>query len=295
MARGNSSEERGSRGSRKSDRIELTVPVEVEGMDPDGQTFAEKTVTLNVGRHGAMLQLAQKLFPEQDLTVRKPGGDPIEAVVVGMTEAGEGRFTYGLVFKDEARNFWGIEFPELTDADKAAARVLLECRVCSKRELTYLNEVEMLVFYANRSITRPCGKCAASTSWVRGEHDAWVGPPPERVAEKEKIDGRSIKRKHTRLKLRMDVCVRTLEYGDDVARLDDISRGGFGFRSRKRYVKNQRVEAATNYRKGSPNIFVPARITSVGRPGNDEFVRYGVAYLSEEDASPRKQGAGAQA
>jgi hypothetical protein len=289
------SEERGSRGPRKSDRIELSVPVEIVGLGPDGQTFAEKTSTLNVGRHGAMLQLAQKLFPEQDLTVRKPDADPIEAMVVGMTEAGEGRFTYGLVFKDEARNFWGIEFPELTDADKAAARVLLECRACGKRELTYLNEVEMLVFHANRSITRHCGKCAASTSWVRAEHDAWVGPPPEQAAETEKIDGRSIKRKHTRVKLRMEVCVRTLEHGDDVARLDDICSGGFGFRSRKRYVKNQRVEAATNYHKGAPNIFVPARITSAGKPGNDEFARYGVAYLSEEDASPRKREAGAKA
>lgn len=289
------SEERPSRGSRKSDRIELTVPLEVSGMDPDGRMFAEKTVTLNVGRHGAMLQLTQKLFPEQDLTVRKPGDEPIEAVVLGMTEGGEGRFTYGLVFKDQERNFWGIEFPELSEAEKAAARVLLECRACTKRELTYLNEVELLVFHANRMLTRHCGKCAASTMWVRAEHDAWEGPRPELVAAKE-IDGRSIKRKHTRLKLRMEVCVRTLEYGDDVARLDDISRGGFGFRSRKRYVKNQRVEAATNYRKDSPNIFVAARITSAGKPGNDQFARYGVAYLSEEDASPRKkQGAGAKA
>jgi hypothetical protein len=276
------------RSGRKSDRIELTVPVEVSGLGPDGQAFVEKTVTLNVGRHGALLRLTQKLFPEQEVTLSKPGSEPLEATVVGMTEGGEDRFTYGLMFKDATRNFWGIEFPELSEADKAAARVLLECRVCGKRELTYLNEVEMLVFHANRMITRPCGQCAASTAWVRAEHDAWEGPRPELVAAKE-IDGRSIKRQHTRLKLRMEVCVRTLEYGDDVARLDDISRGGFGFRSRKRYVKNQRVEAATNYRPGGPNIFVPARITSAGKPDSDEFARYGVAYLSEEDAARKKQ------
>lgn len=279
--------ERETRRGRKSDRIELTVPVEVSGLGPDGQAFVEKTVTLNVSRHGAMLRLAQKLFPEQEVTVNKPGGEPSEAIVVGMTEGSENQFTYGLMFKDATRNFWGIEFPELSEADKVAARVLLECRVCGKRELTYLNEVEMLVFHANRMITRPCGKCAASTAWVRAEHDAWEGPRPELLAAKE-IDGRSIKRKHTRLKLRMEVCVRTLEYGDDVARVDDISRGGFGFRSRKRYVKNQRVEAATNYRPGGPNIFVPARITSAGKPGSDEFARYGVAYLSEQDASRDK-------
>lgn len=279
--------ERETRSGRKSDRIELSVPVEVSGLGPDGQAFVEKTVTLNVGRHGALLRLTQKLFPEQEVTVGKADSEPIEATVVGMTEGGEDRFTYGLMFKDATRNFWGIEFPELSEADKAAARVLLECRVCGRRALTYLNEVEMLVFHANRMITRPCGSCAASTGWVRAEHDAWEGPRPELVAAKE-IDGRSIKRKHTRLKLRMEVCVRTLEYGEDVARLDDISRGGFGFRSRKRYVKNQRVEAATNYRPGGPNIFVPARITSAGKPGSDEFARYGVAYLSEEDASRKK-------
>lgn len=282
--------ERKEQGGRKSDRIELTVPVEVSGMDPAGQPFVEKTVTLNVGRHGAMLQLAQKLFPEQELTVRRPGNDCIEATVVGMTEAAEGRFTYGLVFKDTARNFWGIEFPERNEADKAAARVLLECRACGKRELTYLNEVEMLVFHANRSLTRSCSKCAASTIWERGEHDTWVGPAPRATAAKDEVDGRSIKRKHSRLKMRMEMCVRSIEHGDDVVQLDDISRGGFGFRSRARYRKDQRIEAATNYQPGGPNIFVPARITSAGRAASDGFARYGAAYISEKDAAAKGYG-----
>lgn len=279
-----------SRGSRRSDRIELSVPVEVIGMSPEGHTFAEKTFTLNVGRHGAMVRLAQKLFPEQDLTVRKSGSEPIEAVVVGMTEAGEGQFTYGLVFKDEARNFWGIEFPDLPEDDQVAARVLMECRACTRRELTHLNEVEMVVFHANGSLMRPCGKCGSSTIWERAEHDTWVGPAPKPTAPQEEADGRSIQRRYTRIKMRMEVCVRSQEHGDDVVHLDDISRGGFGFRSRLRYRKNQQVETATNYRPGAPNIFVPARITSAGRFASDGTARYGAAYISEKEASEAKKG-----
>lgn len=272
---------------RRSDRIEMAVPVEVTGLDPEGRTFLEKSVTVNVARHGAMVRLAQKLFPEQELTLSK-GGQSIEAVVVGMTEAGEGQYTYGLVFKGPERDFWGIGFPELSEADQAALRVLLECRACSKRQLTYLNEVEIAVFQKNHSITRACGKCGASTLWQQAEHDIWEGPSPE-VARKDEVDGRSIKRKHPRLKMHMDVCIRTLEHGDDIVQLDDISRGGFGFRSRARYRKQQQIEAATNYQPGGPNIFVPARITSAGKAGSDGKARYGAAYISESEAASQKK------
>jgi len=271
---------------RRSDRIEMALPLEVTGLDPEGRTFSEKSVSVNVARHGAMVRLAQKLFPEQELTLRK-GNQSIEAVVVGIIDAGEGQYTYGLVFKGPERDFWGIRFPELSEADRAALRVVLECRACGKRELTYLNEVEIAVFQNTQSITRGCAKCASSTMWQRAEHDTWVGPSPEAV-RKEEVDGRSIKRKHSRLKMRMEVCVRTAEHGDDVVQLDDISRGGFGFRSRARYRKQQRIEAATNYQPGGPNIFVPAKITSAGKAGSDGKARYGAAYVGEREAASQK-------
>lgn len=280
-----------SRGSRRSDRIELAVQVEVSGMDTLGQMFVEKVTTQNVSRHGATLRLPQKLSPQQELTVRKAGGKSIEMAVVGVTAESEGQFSYGVVFKDQRADFWGIDFPEIGDEEKATTRVLLDCCACTKRELAYLNEVELMVFHASGTIMRACKKCSTSTMWKRAEHDTWVDSPPPPAAAPAKpapepeIDERKIKRKHPRLKMRMEVCVRSSDHGNDVVQLEDISRGGFGFRSRNRYHRDQQVEAATNYQKNGPNIFVPVRITSAGKPGADGTARYGAAYVSEKDAS----------
>ncbi len=281
-----------TRGSRRSDRIELAVQVEVSGMDTLGQMFVEKLTTQNVSRHGATLRLPQKLSPQQELTVRKAGGKSIEMAVVGVTAEAEGQFSYGVVFKDQRADFWGIDFPEIGDEEKATTRVLLDCCACTKRELAYLNEVELMVFHASGTIMRACKKCSTSTMWKRAEHDTWVEPAPlpaavapAKPAPEPEIDGRTIKRKHPRLKMRMEVCVRSADHGNDVVQLEDISRGGFGFRSRNRYHRDQQVEAATNYQKSGPNIFVPVRITSAGRPGADGAARYGAAYVSEKAAS----------
>ena len=71
-------------------------------------------------------------------------------------------------------------------------------------------------------------------------------------------------------------CIRCREKVD-FFECEDVSRGGFRFKSREIYPTGMPVEAAVPYAKNSINIFVAARIAyrqelSAGQQ------RYGVAY-----------------
>jgi hypothetical protein len=68
------------------------------------------------------------------------------------------------------------------------------------------------------------------------------------------------------------------ELGDDMAECDNISKGGFSFRSRKAYPVGAEIEVAVPYTPGWDPVFVTARIRHVEElPSGTQF-RYGVAY-----------------
>ena len=72
--------------------------------------------------------------------------------------------------------------------------------------------------------------------------------------------------------------VRHAELGDDMAECDNISKGGFSFRSRKAYPVGAEIEVAVPYDPGWGPVFVLACIRHAEElPGGTQF-RYGVAY-----------------
>jgi len=99
-------------------------------------------------------------------------------------------------------------------------------------------------------------------------------------------------RKHLRSKLIITVCIRAFREGKDhwgsdeeVIETSDVSRGGFGFQSERRYRKGSHVEVAIPYKAGAANIFVPAKIANVRRQ-KDGRRRYGVAYIPAHKGWP---------
>jgi hypothetical protein len=52
---------------RRSERIELNVPVVLHKPSREGSLFSERTQTLVVNAHGALLFLAEKVAPKQTL------------------------------------------------------------------------------------------------------------------------------------------------------------------------------------------------------------------------------------
>jgi hypothetical protein len=268
---------------RRSDRVVIELPILVTGTDCLGDMFLEQSKTSVVDRHGAKIVLTRKLVPDQEITVRcYPTGRESDARVVGQIGTSlEGAFYYGIALLDPDIDLWGIEFPPVEEAEGAVGRVLLECVRCHTRDLVYLCEFEAEVLEANRYLSRQCRQCRDATVWreatAAGEElpaAAKAAPEAPAPAKRTKND-----RKHVRLDLKVNVCIRHPQYGEEVVVTENVSRGGFRFRSKKHYAEGWLIEAALPYTPGGPNIFAAARIMYAAELGTSGESAYGVAYV----------------
>ena len=55
---------------RRSDRLMLTVPLRVQGNDPQGAEFAEEARTVTLNRHGARIQISRPLLSGQTIKIK---------------------------------------------------------------------------------------------------------------------------------------------------------------------------------------------------------------------------------
>jgi hypothetical protein len=270
---------------RRSDRVVIELPIVVTGADCMGDMFLEQSNTTVVGRHGAKIALTRKLGPDQEVNVRchATGRESAARVVGQIGTSPEGTFYYGVALLDPDIDLWGIEFPPAEEGEGAVGRVLLECVRCHTRELVYLHEFEAEVLETNRYLSRHCRKCVDTSVWrettlsageeLPGEAKAVLepfAPPPKRT----KND-----RKHVRLDLKVNVCIRDPQYGEEVVVTENVSRGGFRFRSKKHYAEGWLFEVALPYTPGGPNIFAAARIMYTEELGMSGESVYGVAYV----------------
>ncbi len=153
------------------------------------------------------------------------------------------------------------------------------------RELVYLDELEAEVFGANQGLSRNCATCGGATLWKETPHEltaegepstfpAEVVQPPSGLVPRTRND-----RRHIRLKVKFNACVRHAELGEEVVVCENVSRGGMCFTSRQRYPEGSLIEVAVPYTPGQANIFTAAQVANVREAPNEELVSYGVAYL----------------
>lgn len=273
----------GTENTRSSDRVYLELPIIIAGTDATGRNFEEETKTLVVSRRGAKIISRYSLAPQQKLRIRclKTHFES-DLRVVGPIGGEEEGYYYGVEVLEAGTNFWGIEFPALPVAGKAASRVLLECTRCHSQEVVYLDVFELEVFLANESLMRPCSKCAGVPLWMPpvregGEQAIREVPPSPSPAIN--------KRKDPRINLNVKACIRHPEFGDEIVRTENVSRGGFRFRSKKDYAVATLIEAALPYVPGAANIFAFARITYKEDLPAEGMIAYGVAYMPTQMAS----------
>jgi hypothetical protein len=278
--------------ARRSDRISIELPIIVTGSDAMGAGFLEQGMTAVIGRHGAKILLQRKLVPHQEINIRcLTTGKECDARIIGQVGGTlDGFFYYGVELLSTDANIWDIDFPPVDESEVAVGRILLECIRCHSRELVYLHEIEAEVFEVNRSLSRHCRKCGDLSVWrethLRADEELPTAapepvvklpppPPPQRTRND---------RKHLRLDLKVEVCVRHPQYGEEVVETVNVSRGGFRFKSRKHYGEGWVIEAALPYQRGGANIFAAARIVYVNEDPAEGVSVYGVAYI------PSKQG-----
>jgi len=154
---------------RRSSRIPKELAILLTGSDMDGKGFSEMTKTVLLSRHGAGIISTYKLSAEQEIIIRYLDTNKEALVRVVGRIGSEGEiYTYGVAFVDPGTiDFWGIDYAPVSEREKAARRVLLECGNCKERETVEHSDVESDVLVINEGIVRFCKQCGDSTLWKR--------------------------------------------------------------------------------------------------------------------------------
>jgi hypothetical protein len=97
---------------RRSQRIELTVPVVVHRPPKEGPQFYERAQTLVVNAHGALMALAEKVKPKQKLLMQNiDSGEQKECRVVYVEKGLTGPTKVAVEFTRPTPSFWRIAYP----------------------------------------------------------------------------------------------------------------------------------------------------------------------------------------
>ena len=100
-------------GKRQSERVLITIPVQVSGHDRDGTHIKEKGQTLVVTQHGALLRLPSRLVLDTALEVMNCYSEEVEKFRVAHVdgESNDGQFHVGIEMLTPRDGFWKIGFP----------------------------------------------------------------------------------------------------------------------------------------------------------------------------------------
>lgn len=279
---------------RRSKRILKAIPILLSGSDSEGKQFSEQTRTLVLSRHGAGILSTKKLAPQTVLILRSVETNKEAAVRVIDQVAGtpEG-YTYGVAFLDSGVNFWNVEFAPQPEDEAGPKSMILECASCHERETVNPNDVELDVYAINKSVTRYCANCGTPTSWKEAS-GAIEGKPATPTAQKDgaKADAKKEpgkeaapthhhqenRRKDVRARVNFNACIR-FSGKEEIVACENLSRGGFCFRSAKPFVEKSMIEVALPYSPGEPAIFFKAKIVWVQELAAEKIFRCGAAYV----------------
>jgi len=274
---------------RRSDRIAVQLPIVISGVDVMGKDFVAAARTIVIARYGAKILCQLKLPPQLEITLRcLMTGEDSDARIVGQVREGPEGIFYGIELLNQDVNLWGVEFPPLEESETAIGRVLVECVHCRRRELAYLNEFEAEVLERSRSLWRHCKRCADTVLWKEtwlhaneelpqeAEAPGTVPPPPPKRTRDD--------RKHVRLELQMEACIRDPQGWEEIVKTENVSRGGLRFKSQKYYSEDWVLEVALPYSHGGANIFSAAKVKHIGDAAGAAERVYGLAYTPWQDA-----------
>jgi len=266
---------------RQSDRITLRLPLEASWVDGSGLIRRLPAQTLLVSRNGGVLRLQDAFSAGQELTLKRPlEGDAVKTVrarILAEIDREPEGFLYAIHILESRADFWDIEFPPPHKAEEALARLLMECSFCQRREVVYLNELELKSFEARKCVARICKICDAPSIWIEAQSAiSESGTVVSRSPDEERVLPR---RNRTRVKARVLACIRRRGFQEEVAVCEDLSKGGIAFRSRNQYPEGSRAEVAVPFTPGSSAIFVPIRIVFSQAIPSAGLFRHGAAYL----------------
>lgn len=266
-------------GLRQSDRVNFRMPIVVSWFTTSAGEVRHPAETLLVSRNGGVLRLAEKLFPGQEITLRRQREDEgwkmARARIMAEIDRDAEGFLYAFAMAEHRADFWDIDFPAPRQGQEALARLLMECSFCQRREVVYLNELQLKSFEVRKCVARVCTHCDSPSIWIEARPEI-QRQTPAATSMDERIVPR---RNRARVKARLLACIRRRGFQEEVAVCEDLSKGGLSFRTRNQYPEGTRLEVAVPYTPGSAAIFVPIRIVfsqAIPRAG---LYRHGAAYV----------------
>lgn len=270
-----------SDGLRQSDRVSVRMPLIATWHGQGGVASSVPAESLLVSRNGGVIKLNEKLFTGQELTLkRQREGDQFKSVrarIMAEIDCEPDGFIYAIHILEPRADFWGIDFPAPHKAEEALARLLMECSFCQRREVVYLNELEVKSFEIRRCVARVCKHCDTPAIWIEALPEV---VPSETQSTRQVPEERVVPRRNrTRVKARVLACIRRRGFQEEIAVCEDLSKGGISFRSRNQYEEGSRLEVAVPYTPGSSAIFVPIRIVFSQRIASAGLYRHGAAYI----------------
>jgi hypothetical protein len=257
------------------------MPVEASWVTGTGTAVKQTAETLLVSRNGGVLRLSEKLATGQELHLRRQreGDDwkSTRARVVAEIDQEPNGFLYAIHILDPRSDFWEIDFPAPHKAEEALARLLMECSFCLRREVVYLNELELKSFEIRKCVARLCKHCDAPSIWIESQSEL---RPMQNGPGQPSVEDRVIPRRNrARIKARVLACIRRRGFQEEIVVCEDLSKGGVSFRSRNQYPEGSRVEVAVPFTPGSGAIFVPIRIVFSQAIPTAGLYRHGAAYI----------------
>ena len=269
---------------RRSERLLITVPIRVEGMDRDGEMFSEKTRTQVISRQGARIHLKRHVAAGAQLVITTiVGRRSARFRVVGPTqppsrEGGE----WGVECLESNCDHWGIGFP-LPSSVEGRCTALLECRRCHAVKLSSLSMIEHEVLGTSGLLVKECEACGRSTSWsykepsiiLSGDDEGAAFPSPESLTEHQ---GGSNRRINNRVSLQLPIRVRCFFGTEEFTRAENVSRGGLCFITDRNYEVGEILLITCPFEKSGHNIEVRGHVTRSREMQGTGRKIYGINY-----------------
>jgi hypothetical protein len=269
---------------RRSERLLITVPIQVEGMDRDGVKFIETTRTIVINRQGARIYLKRAVVAGAILVITTAvARRSCKFRVVGPTQppSGEGG-EWGVECQDPNINIWGIGFPSASTGE-VVCNALIECRRCHAVKLSPLSMVEHEVMGTSGLLVKECEACGRSTSWSFKEPSVPLSaddggaalPSAESLAEHPTGSNR---RTHNRVALQLPVRVRSFYGTEEFTRSENVSRGGVCFITDRKYEVGEILLVTCPFEKNGHNIEVRGQVVRCREMQGTGRKIYGICY-----------------
>jgi len=266
---------------RRSQRLPLRVPILVEGRTVDGNTFQDKTYTLEINRHGARIVLQSNPQPGGRVAItnlQTKSKCTFQVVSRPGKPLDKDKGTeHGVECLDRRINIWGISFPESegTAPDQGEVDVLLECSKCRSREPARLTQSQYQTIVTHSSVRRSCLKCEAITEWgvvyLNGDTQGGTPRPHTGLPTAAPPMPRE-QRRERRLTMRLPVRIRLEEIGET----ENLSPSGLCFSSELTIRVGDRVWLTVGYAPGGNEKEVAARVLWRKELAGSKRALYGV-------------------